>query len=119
MRTKAVANELRAKVIELRKTGLTMQQIADSVGRSKARVAQLLSGVPAPPVRNRNPSFKIGVRTPEQWQAMAQRTADRRWESEELDVKLDLLLGAPENLSAYQDCLQQARWEGARTRSAT
>lgn len=118
MRTKAAANELRAKVIELRKTGLTMQQIADSVGRSKARVAQLLSGVDSPRVPRRT-GFQMHKRSPEQWQAMAQRTADRRWESEELDVKLDLLLGAPENLSAYQDCLQQARWEGARARIAT
>lgn len=53
-------------------------------------------------------------RTREEWQATAQRSADRRSESEETDVRLDMALGAPENLSAYQDCIAAARAGGAR-----
>ena len=32
----------------------------------------------------------------------------------ETDMRLELALGKPEDLSAYQDCIQGARIEGAR-----
>lgn len=38
----------------------------------------------------------------------AQASRDR-WDSEELDIKLDMLLGAPEDLRDYQDCIRAAR----------
>lgn len=37
------------------------------------------------------------------------KAAKDRSESTELDIRLDALLGAPEDLTNYQDCIQGAR----------
>lgn len=37
-----------------------------------------------------------------------------RWAAEDVTVTLDAALGAPADLSQYQDCIESARHEGAR-----
>ena len=37
-------------------------------------------------------------------------------DAQETSIRLDLALGAPEDLSKYQDCLASARWQGAKAR---
>lgn len=38
-----------------------------------------------------------------------QRVSKERRETSELDIRLDLALGAPEDLTNYQDCIRGAR----------
>lgn len=35
-----------------------------------------------------------------------------RWEAYDTEVNLDAVLGSPEDLTHYQDCIAQARYEG-------
>lgn len=41
-------------------------------------------------------------------------SSKRHWDDQETDVRLDLALGKPEDVSSYLDCIQGARWEGGR-----
>lgn len=49
----------------------------------------------------------------------AGKTSREYRDGHETDIRLDLALGKPEDISAYHDCIQGARWEGARSRSTT
>lgn len=46
----------------------------------------------------------------------AGKTSRAHWDGHETDIRLDLALGKAEDVSAYQDCIQGARREGARAR---
>ena len=98
-------NALRAEVMRLKQTGISQAEIARLVGKSTARVSRLLrrgaEPVPAPAVNQEERSRR----------AVAASAA--YFDNQETDIRLDLALRAPEDLSAYQDCIDAARWQGS------
>jgi hypothetical protein len=44
----------------------------------------------------------------------AAKASRQNWEGVQEDIQLNLVLGDARDLSAYHDCIQWARWEGAR-----
>jgi ParB-like chromosome segregation protein Spo0J len=101
-------NALRAEVMRLKQTGITQAEIARIVGKSQGRVSQLLRAAVAPqPVPGpRESASERGI-----------RVMNARWEDQETSVRLDMALGSVDDLSAYQDCIAWARWEGSNRRS--
>lgn len=98
---------LRADVQRLKADGFSQTEIARRVGRSQARVSQLLKESPTARATPSSKSERI---------ARANAASAKFWDRQDLDVRLDLALGKPEDLSAYYDCIQGARFEGARAR---
>lgn len=100
---------LRVEVQRLKGEGLSQTEIAKRVGKSQARVCQLL---------RREPSASAAPSTKPAHIARANAASARFWDRQDRDVRLDLALGKPEDLSSYHDCIQGARFEGAKTREA-
>jgi transcriptional regulator with XRE-family HTH domain len=105
---------LRAEVLRLRQTGLSQTAIASMIGKSQPYVSQLLRGTPQVPVRRRvsGPAVTQTVRAE---RAVAAFKA--HFDGQETDIRLDVALGAPDNLFRYQDCIDGARCEGSRRKT--
>jgi transcriptional regulator with XRE-family HTH domain len=106
MRTSA----LRAEVHRLRQAGWSQSAIADKVGKSQPYVCELLRGAPRGLMPRRAPGPAV---TQEERIRRANAASKAHFDDQELDIRLDLALGATDDLSNYQDCIDRARYEGS------
>jgi hypothetical protein len=100
---------LRAEVIRLKQTGMTQVAIAGMVGKSQAYVCKLLRDGTSPMPRR---STGTAV-TQEERIRRAVAASKAHFDDQDLDIRLDLALGVPSDLSNYQDCIDGARYEGS------
>lgn len=100
---------LRAEVLRLRKEGLSQTAIAERIGKSQPYVCKLLRGGTSPMPRR---STGTAV-TQEERIRRAVAASKAHFDDQDLDIRLDLALGVPSDLSNYQDCIDGARYEGS------